>query len=71
MNQNKSKYIEKVTNVIKADELERIFGGVLSNADFSTTLPNEKRIEKIYTGIKNYLHYRQCGDSCEDDIEDD
>ncbi len=71
MNQSKSVYIEKVTDVIKAYELDRMFGGVLSDADFVTSYPNKNRIKKIYSGIANYLHYRRCGNRREDDIDDD
>ncbi len=69
MNQNKSTYIEKVTDVIKAYELDRMFGGILSDADFVTSHPNKNRIKKIYSGIASYLHYRRYGNRREDDID--
>ena len=47
-------------NIIKIgqDEYSRLWGGELTEFDFSTSSPNSYRIEKIARGIDEYLKYK-------------
>ena len=44
---------------VTPEEWPRIFGGVLTEWDFSTSAPNPGRIDKICAGIDAYLKYKQ------------
>ena len=48
-------------NIIKIgqDEFSRLWGGELTEFDFSTSSPNSYRIEKIARGIDEYLKYKR------------
>lgn len=44
---------------ITPEEFPRIFGGILSQADFDTTKPNPRNISKIAVGIEQYLSHKK------------
>ena len=40
------------------EEWDRIYGGELTEHDFSTSYPNVNRISKIMNGINDYRRYK-------------
>lgn len=58
MNKQYADKIDAFHSAITEDEKSRVFSGLLTEDDFSTSSPNKFRISRISSGIQDYLRYK-------------